>query len=83
MVKTFLMLGLILQHLAGAQASNCESRVSSNHGGEHPLKSFIASCQQSQGEPWAYLCDVLTRIAEHRENALDELLPHAWKPASA
>ena len=33
------------------------------------LKSFIASCQQSQVEPWAYLNDVLARIAAHPVNA--------------
>lgn len=47
------------------------------------LKSFIASCQQSKVEPWSYLCDVLTRIAAHPVNALDQLLPAHWKPASA
>jgi transposase len=47
------------------------------------LKSFIASCQQSKVEPWAYLRDVLGRIATHPVKALDELLPANWKPASA
>lgn len=47
------------------------------------LKSFIASCQQNKVEPWAYLRDVLTRIASHPVHALDELLPANWKPASA
>ena len=47
------------------------------------LKSFIASCQQCKVEPWAYLCDVLKRIASHPVNALDELLPADWKPTSA
>ncbi len=47
------------------------------------LKSFIASCQQSGIEPWAYLRDVLTRIASHPVNALDDLLPANWKSASA
>ena len=57
----------------------------SDNGGKTAavLKSFIASCQQSKVEPWAYLCDVLTRIAEHPVNALEELLPSNWKPASA
>jgi len=47
------------------------------------LTSFIASRQQSKVEPWGYLRDVLTRIADHPVNALDELLPSSWKPASA
>lgn len=46
------------------------------------LKSFIASCQQSKVEPWAYLRDVLERIAAHPAKAIDELLPANWKPAS-
>ena len=47
------------------------------------LTSFMASCRQSQIDPWAYLRDVLTRIAAHPVNTLDELLPSNWKPASA
>jgi len=43
----------------------------------------MASCQRLKIDPWAYLCDVLQRIAEHRVNALDELLPANWKPATA
>jgi hypothetical protein len=59
--------------------------ISSDNGGRTAavLKSFIASCQQSKVEPWAYLRDVLTRIAAHPVHALDELLPANWKPASA
>ena len=47
------------------------------------LKSFIASCQQSKVEPWAYLRDVLECIATHPVKALNELLPANWKSASA
>ncbi len=47
------------------------------------LTSFMASCRQSRIDPWAYLRDVLTRIAAHPVNTLDELLPSNWKPASA
>jgi len=47
------------------------------------LTSFMASCRQSQIDPWAYLRDLLTRIAAHPVNTLDELLPSNWKPASA
>jgi hypothetical protein len=57
----------------------------SDNGGKTAavLKSFIASCEQSRVEPWAYLCDVLTRIADHPVNALEDLLPSNWKRASA
>jgi hypothetical protein len=45
------------------------------------LTSFMASCQRKKIDPWAYLCDVLGRIAEHPIQQLDELLPGNWKPA--
>ena len=45
--------------------------------------SFMASCQRLKIDPWAYLRDVLERIAAHPVNALDELLPANWKPATA
>lgn len=56
----------------------------SDNGGKTAavLKSFIASCQRSKVEPWAYLKDVLGRIASHPVNKLDELLPANWKPAT-
>jgi transposase len=47
------------------------------------LMSFMASCQRLKIDPWAYLRDVLERIAAHPVNALDELLPANWKPATA
>jgi hypothetical protein len=47
------------------------------------LTSVIVSCQRLKIDPWAYLRDVLERIAAHPVNALDELLPANWKPATA
>lgn len=44
------------------------------------LFSLIASCQRHNVEPFAYLRDVLTRIASHPHHRLDELLPGQWKP---
>jgi transposase len=44
------------------------------------LFSLIASCQRHDVEPFAYLKDVLTRIAAHPHNRLSELLPGQWKP---
>jgi transposase len=43
------------------------------------LFSLIASCQRHDVEPFAYLRDVLTRIASHPHHRLNELLPDAWK----
>jgi hypothetical protein len=47
------------------------------------LTSFMASCQRLKIDPWAYLRDVLERIAAHRVTALNELLPAHWKPVTA
>jgi transposase len=44
------------------------------------LFSLIATCQRHNVEPFAYLRDVLTRIASHPHNRLAELLPDRWKP---
>jgi transposase len=44
------------------------------------LFSLIASCQRHDVEPFAYLRDVLTRIAAHPHHRLAELLPGQWKP---
>ena len=44
------------------------------------LFSLIATCQRHHVDPFAYLKDVLTRIASHPSNRLAELLPGQWKP---
>jgi transposase len=44
------------------------------------LFSLIAACQRHDVEPFAYLRDVLTRIASHPHHRLAELLPDRWKP---
>jgi transposase len=47
------------------------------------LRSFVASCQRVGVDPFAWLRDVLTRLADHPINRLAELLPHNWAPAQA
>jgi len=44
------------------------------------LFSLIASCQRHKVDPFAYLKDVLTRIAAHPHHRLRELLPGQWNP---
>jgi len=44
------------------------------------LFSLIATCQRHDIDPFAYLRDVLTRIAAHPMHRLAELLPERWTP---
>jgi transposase len=44
------------------------------------LMSFIATCKRNAVEPFAWFRDVLSRIATHPINRIEELLPHNWKP---
>lgn len=56
--------------------------LGSDNGGRTgaTLFSLIATCQRHCVEPFAYLRDVLTRIAGHPHHRLAELLPGNWKP---
>jgi len=47
------------------------------------LFSLIASCARHEVDPFAYLKDVLTRIAAHPMHRLAELLPERWSLAKA
>ena len=42
------------------------------------LYSLTASCKQHGLDPFAYLTDVLTRIADHPQARLGDLLPDVW-----
>jgi transposase len=57
----------------------------SDHGGSTAavLRSFVASCQRIRIDPFAWLKDILSRIACHPITRLAELLPHNWAPAQA
>lgn len=57
----------------------------SDGGGETAavLRSLMVSCQQAGVEPYAYLCDVLSRIADFPVQRIAELLPINWKRAEA
>jgi transposase len=47
------------------------------------LKSFVASCELVKVDPFAWLRDVLSRIADHSIQQLDQLLPHCWAATRA
>jgi transposase len=47
------------------------------------LRSFIASCQRVNVEPFAWFKDVLARICNHPINRITELLPHHWAATQA
>lgn len=43
------------------------------------LYSLVASCEANDVNPVEYLTDVLSRINDHPNSRLDELLPHLWR----
>jgi len=47
------------------------------------LFSLIATCQRHQVEPFAYLRDILTRVAATPASQLDSLLPNCWTPTDS
>jgi transposase len=47
------------------------------------LLTLLKSAQRNDLNPFDYLTDVFTRIADHPQSRIAELLPHRWKPASA
>ena len=44
------------------------------------LQTLVASCTANGINPQTYLSDVLIRIQTHPASAIDNLLPHKWKP---
>jgi transposase len=54
----------------------------SDRGGQRAAKmySFFVTCKLNNVDGFAWLADVLARIADHPAKRLDELLPWNWKP---
>ena len=46
------------------------------------MYSLIVTAKMNDIDPQAWLADLLARIAEHRANRLDELLPWNWRAAN-
>lgn len=44
------------------------------------MYSLITTAKMSDIDPQAWLADVLTRIAGHPANKIDELMPWSWTP---
>ena len=46
------------------------------------VMSLVQSAKLHGHDPWAYLKDVLQRLATHPNRRINELLPHRWTPAA-
>jgi transposase len=53
----------------------------SDQGGKNhaTILSILATCRRHNVEPWAYLTDVIQRLAENPNENLEDLLPYKWK----
>lgn len=47
------------------------------------LYTIIETAKLNAVEPYAYLADVLGRIANHRRRRICDLLPWNWRPQSS
>ena len=57
----------------------------SDRGGQRAaaMYSLVVTCKMNGVDPQAWLTDVLSRIAAHPAQRLDELLPWSWSPRAA
>ena len=46
------------------------------------IMSLIQSAKLNEHDPYVYLKDVLMRLPTQKNNAIEELLPHNWKPVT-
>ena len=59
--------------------------VGSQQAGERAavIMSLIESAKLNGHDPWAYLKNVFERLPTLKQRALEQLLPHNWRPANA
>ena len=55
----------------------CWSEIGAEHVGV--IQSLITTCKLHDVNPYAYLTDVLQRIAQHPNKRIIELTPRVWK----
>jgi len=57
--------------------------VGHDEGGQNLaiLQSLVSSCIANDINPQEYLADVIMRIQDHPQSAIDELLPDVWQPS--
>ena len=46
------------------------------------ITNLIQSAKLNGHDPYAYLKDVLTRLPNHKDRDVDQLLPHLWQPST-
>ncbi len=94
-VSLYFVHGLLLSLLTAPATRGYDRRIlqgeghtiwlfcGSDNGGNTAavLFSLIATCQRHKIDPFAYLRDVLTRIAATPVSQLDQFLPDRWQPA--
>ena len=44
------------------------------------VMSLLQSAKLHEHDLWAYLKDALTRLPDHMNSRIEELLPHRWQP---
>lgn len=70
-----------IENLIGPRHRGAATGCSPAHCAAASIMSLIQSTKLNRHDPYAYLKDVMTRLPTQKNRAIDELLPHNWKPA--